>query len=294
MENNNIAKITIERIKELTNEGCFIGNDLAFFDRFEDIPFPLEPRRMNCVLAAICLKGRAQYTVDTKECTIGENDVIILSDGQVVSDFMLSSDCKGVVMMACENFMQDISKSIRETSSLFIYSKTHPVLHLNKQESKSFLEIYKLAKAKVTEKNHHFQREIVCTLLGALVYDIGNDIRRNQQEQTTFKQSRGEMIFSKFLKLVEQNFKQIRRVGWYANELGITPKYLSETVKKVSKETPNSWIDSYVTTELRLLLKNSSKNIKEIAKEMNFPNQSFLGKYFKDRTGMSPSDYRRS
>lgn len=294
MERNSIAKLTIKRIKEITNISTFIGDDLLLFDRLEDLPFPLEPRKMNCVLVGMCLKGRAQYTVDTKECVISENDILILSDGQVVSDYMLSHDFKGIAMLASENFMQDISRGVNKISSLFIYMKTHPVLHLEQQNANSFLDIYRMTQKKVIDVNHRFRREIVCSLLGALIYDMGNYIWYNQQDQTNFKQSRGEKIFSDFIKLVEQNFREIRRVGWYAEQLKITPKYLSETVKKVSRETPNSWIDSYVTTELRVQLKNSAKNIKEIAKDMNFPNQSFLGKYFKDRTGMSPSSYRKS
>lgn len=294
MERNSIAKLTIKRIKEITNISTFIGDDLLLFDRLEDLPFPLEPRKMSCVLVGMCLKGRAQYTVDTKECVISENDLLILSDGQVVSDYMLSHDFKGIAMLASENFMQDISRGVNIISSLFIYTKTHPVLHLEQQNANSFLDIYRMTHKKVIDVNHRFRREIVCSLLGALIYDMGNYIWYNQQDQTNFKQSRGEKIFSDFIKLVEQNFREIRRVGWYAEQLKITPKYLSETVKKVSRETPNSWIDSYVTTELRVQLKNSAKNIKEIAKDMNFPNQSFLGKYFKDRTGMSPSSYRKS
>ena len=69
--------------------------------------------------------------------------------------------------------------------------------------------------------------------------------------------------------------------------------YLSETVKQVSRLTPNEWIDNYVILEIRVLLKNSTRSIKEIAMEMNFPNQSFLGKFFKERVGMSPSEYRK-
>ena len=83
-------------------------------------------------------------------------------------------------------------------------------------------------------------------------------------------------------------------MGWYASQLNISPKYLSEVVKQVSKRTPNDWIDHYVVLELRVLLKNSTKNIKEITEELHFPNQSFLGKYFKEHVGMSPSEYRRS
>lgn len=294
MFDKNIAEVTIQHIKSLTGECCFIDNDLMLFDRFEDLPLPLEPRKMNCLLVALCLRGRAQYTVDTKECVIQENDMIILSEGQVISDYMLSRDCRGIAILASENFLQDTARGIHEMSSLFIFAKTHPVLQLMNKEAKSFHEFYKMTKRKVDDKNHHFRRETVCAMLGALIYDMGNYIWRNQQANTSLRISRGEQIFTDFIKLVEQNYHQIRRVSWYADKLCITPKYLSETVKSISKETPNSWIDSYVTKELRLLLKNSSKSIKEIAIEMNFPNQSFLGKYFKDRTGMSPSDYRRS
>ena len=44
---------------------------------------------------------------------------------------------------------------------------------------------------------------------------------------------------------------------------------------------------------MRVLLKNTTKSIKEITEYMNFPNQSFLGKYFKEHVGMSPSEYRK-
>jgi AraC-like DNA-binding protein len=73
----------------------------------------------------------------------------------------------------------------------------------------------------------------------------------------------------------------------------ISPKYLSETIKQISRRTPNEWIDNYVTLEIRVLLRNSTKSIKEIAQDLNFPNQSFLGKYFKEHVGMSPSEYRK-
>jgi len=94
--------------------------------------------------------------------------------------------------------------------------------------------------------------------------------------------------------LVKDNYRKERRVSWYGEQLCITPKYLSETVKQVSHRTPNEWIDHYVTLEIRVLLKNTTMNIKEIAEELSFPNQSFLGKYFKEHVGMSPSKYRRS
>ena len=107
------------------------------------------------------------------------------------------------------------------------------------------------------------------------------------------KQSRSDVIFARFIALLQENFRKERRVSWYAKQLDITAKYLSEVVKHASLRTPNEWIDSYVVLEIRVLLKNSPKSIKEITEELNFPNQSFLGKYFKEHVGVSPSEYRK-
>ena len=82
-------------------------------------------------------------------------------------------------------------------------------------------------------------------------------------------------------------------MAWYAQQQGITPKYLSEMVKQVSRRTPNEWIDRYVVLEMRVLLKNSTMSIKGISEYLNFPNQSFFGKYFKEHVGMSPFAYRK-
>jgi AraC-like DNA-binding protein len=125
-----------------------------------------------------------------------------------------------------------------------------------------------------------------------MFYDLSNVIYQFQQIGIQPKK-RAEDIFTRFIKLVENNCRTERRVAWYASQLGITPKYLSEIVKKVSQRTPNSWIDNYVVLELRVMMKSTTKSIKQIAEEMNFPNQSFLGKYFKEHVGMSPSEYRR-
>ena len=64
--------------------------------------------------------------------------------------------------------------------------------------------------------------------------------------------------------------------------------------KQVSQRTPNEWIDHYVIVEMKVQLKNTMKSVKEIAQPMNFPNQSFMGKYFKQHTGLSPLKYRKS
>ena len=288
-----LTEINVAQAKSVYPNGSFIDNDILLFDSFTDVPLPTEPSRLQCLFLALCLEGKARYTVDTREQTVGVNDVIIVNEGQVAGDYLLSRDCNGIAIMLSPDFFQEAASGINDLSALFLFSRTHPVFHLPDEMVNSIKEYFHLMKKKVDTDSHHFRREVVGTLMKALIYDISDTIYRNQQGAAP-KQTRGEVIFTNFIKLVEQNFRMERRVSWYALQQGITPKYLSETVKAVSKRTPNEWIDNYVTMEIRVLLKNSNMSIKSIADILHFPNQSFLGKYFKEHVGMSPSQYRRS
>jgi AraC-like DNA-binding protein len=80
-------------------------------------------------------------------------------------------------------------------------------------------------------------------------------------------------------------------VSFYAEEMNLTPNYLSGLMKTYSGKTASEWIDEYVIIEAKTLLKFSGFNIQQVAYKLNFPNQSTFGKYFKRLTGMSPKSY---
>ena len=273
--------------------GSNIGEEILLIDEIATIPIPREPRRMRCLLLAMCLRGTAHYTVDSVRHTVEAGDLIIISQGRAVYDCHLSPDCRGIAIIIDYDFFKETIKSVHELSSLFLFARSHPVFRLPSERADFIGETFFRMKAKIDEPENHFRREMVQSLFLAMVYEMSNVIYK-VQAQNEECHTRAEEIFTQFLLLVEKNFREERRVGWYAEQLCISAKYLSETVKAVSKRTPNDWIDSYVTMELRMLLRNTQKTIKEITQELHFSNQSFLGKYFKEHTGKSPSEYRRS
>lgn len=256
-------------------------------------PIPVGARRMNFILITLCTDGEAHYTVDTQEQTVKKNDVIIISERHVVANYESSPDIAGICIIMSVRFFYETISNVGDISVMFLFSKNHPVVSLTQKEADTFKSYFYMLKDKLAETRNHFRRELARTLVLAMFYDMSNVIYRVQQNNNR-RHTRADIIFTRFIRMVEENFKHERRVGWYAEQLCITPKYLSETVKAVSQRTPNEWIDRYVTFEMRIQLRNSTKSIKEIAIDMNFPNQSFLGKYFKEHVGMSPSEYRRS
>lgn len=288
---NTITELTIANVKAIY-QGSFLNDDLVLIDELAKLPLPNTPRRTRCIILGLCLKGKAQYSVDTIDHTVRPNDAILINEGLVLDNYMLSPDFSGIGIMMSYDFFHEIVKGIHELSSLFLFSRTHPVFTLNNTEVKNIDFYFRALKYKVNEEDHHFRTDVVRSLMMTMIYDISNAIYRLQQINDK-RQTRAESIFASFIRLVEENFRTERRVSWYGEQLCITPKYLSETVKQVSRRTPNEWIDNYVVLEVRVLLKNSTMSIKEIAQYLHFPNQSFLGKYFKEHVGMSPSEYRK-
>lgn len=292
MHHNNIKSSELRNTKSWGN-AKYIEDDIIIVDDISTALIPKDPRRMNFLILALCTEGEATYTLDTQEMRIQKNDVLLILDRHVVSNFTASKDLKALCIIISVKFFFESIRNVGDVSSLLLLSRNFPVIKLAQEETETFQSYFYLLKTKAADKQNKFRRKLVSTLILAMFYDLSNVVQR-MLNTDSMRQTRAEIIFTKFIKLLEGNFKQERRVGWYAEQLCITPKYLSETIKNVSRRTPNEWIDNYVTTEMRIQLRNSTKSIKEIAEEMNFANQSFLGKYFKEHVGISPSEYRKN
>lgn len=288
---NKIIETDFEKAKKWVS-GEFIEDDLLLLDRLAEAPFPSEPRRMNFILIGLCTHGRVQYRMDTVEHLVSPGEIIVVSERHVIDNYMASPDLQGLCMMISVPFFKEIIKSVSDVSSLFLFTRNHPVMQLTHREVQVFHDYFYVIRKRIGETDNHFRRDLIRTLMLAMFYDLSNIIYRSQQAVGR-RQTRADDIFTRFIKMVEENCRRERRVSWYAEQLCITPKYLSETVKSVSMRTPNEWIDNYVTLEVRVMLKNTTKTIKQIAEELSFPNQSFLGKYFKEHVGMSPSQYKK-
>lgn len=291
MVNKNIIDTTLEQAREW-GHALFLADGLVMTDQIAHASISKEPQRMNFILMALCRKGQATYNIDTRQQTVQPGDLLFISERHIVDNYMASSDFECLCIMLSTQFYHGFVQNVKNVSSLLLFSMNNPVVSLTPQEILTYENYFQTIRRKMADENHHYRTEVVQALLLAMFYDMSGVIYRIEQSSAK-KQSRSDVLFARFIALLQEHFRKERRVSWYAKQLDITAKYLSEVVKHVSLRTPNEWIDSYVVLEIRVLLKNSPKSIKEITEELNFPNQSFLGKYFKEHVGVSPSEYRK-
>lgn len=288
-----IKDLNLDRIRE-KSEVPSIGDDLLVFKDVKSIPQLDEPRRMNCLVVAVCTKGKGGYVLNQKEHTITPGDALILTDGQIVDKIWMSDDIEGIALLISNAFIFEILKDIRNLSILFLLTRNHPVFPMQEDEIRVAHEYFNMICERVTRKDYTLRKDVLRLLIVTMIYDLGSVFYRVMETTDNHNyDTKSEKIFVEFIQLVEKYCRKERRVSWYAQQLKLTPKYLSEIVSSVSKCSPNAWIDKYVTNEIRIMLRQTDMKICDIAKELNFPNQSFLGKYFRENVGISPIKYRK-
>jgi AraC-like DNA-binding protein len=291
VNSKNIIDASLKEARHWGN-ASYLEDGLVLTDRITDAPIPKDPTRLNFILMALCKKGRAQYSIDTRKQTVKPGDLLFVSERHIIDNYMATRDFECLCIMVSTDFYHDFVQNVKNVSSLLLFSMNNPVVSLTPMEIQTYSNYFQTIREKMANPQHHYRTDLVKALLLAMFYDMSNVIWRVEQTRATI-QSRSDDIFSRFIRLLEANFRTERRVKWYAEELCITPKHLYEVVKQVSKRTPNEWIENYVILEIRVLLRNTTKSIKQICDELHFPNQSFLGKYFKEHIGVSPSEYRK-
>lgn len=106
-----------------------------------------------------------------------------------------------------------------------------------------------------------------------------------------FVRSKKRTLYLQFLQLLSDYYQTYRDVGFYAEKLGITSKYLSSITSFYSGFPASVVIDHYVVFRVKVLLYDGELNVKKISEIFNFQSQSFFGRYFKRVTGLSPRDF---
>lgn len=269
-----------------------IADDFAIFDNIDQVPLFDFPTRMDCVMFAICTRGYVEIGINLERHTLRSQQLGVMRPDQILQLFHISDDFEGKFILMSRAFLEDARIDFKNALTMFLYFKENPFTDLTQNEADILMEYHAILKRKVRLENLEYRKVITQHILHALFYEV-NMFFSSHKSEPLQKQTRKEELFEQFMKTVAMYYKKERSVAFYADKLCLTPKYLSTTVKEVSGRLAGEWINQCVILEAKTLLKSTGKNIQQIAEELNFANQSFFGKYFKQHTGISPREYKK-
>ena len=257
----------------------------------------------------ICRKGKARLNVNYKDwelyegavITLFPNDVVELKiDGDFKSPETENGDCKSP--QTANNFQAEILKynpSLLREASLQLEQTVYSSLRKDRcrQDTPVVTNIingmFSLLKVYFDQSECTCISQLVLCQLKAFFIGFHEYLQRNPQYRPDeVKSYRVRELFNRFMMLLERDYKISRDVNYYAAQMNISSKYLTNIVSQVTGHTPKTIIDQYVILQLKMHLKRTTQSIKEMAWEFHFADVSFFCRYFKKHTGLTPQQIR--
>ncbi len=289
MTNANFNKLSVSEIRNKVVDPFYYSDDLviAYINRRNA---PLVATQFDGFVAMIVMQGTARVTLGTETYDLKPNMLVYIHSDCVLRRVECSHDAAAYLLAFSHKFISDVPVDISTSLPVYLRFGKSPCIELTDADVAEIRQLFGLIKTMLRSDKEIHKSNIIQTLFTTVFY-ILSDI--NQRRELRTKQGRCEVIFEQFTQLLQEHHKRERNVGFYAEQMNITPKYLSSVIKEISGKTAARWIDEYVILEAKTLLKYSGMSIQEIANALNFSTQSFFGKYFKQHTGYSPSRFKR-
>ena len=277
----------------------------------------------------ICRKGKARLNVNYKDwelyegavITLFPNDVVELRvDGDCKSPETENGDCKSLETengdcksletengdckspQTANSFQAEILKynpSLLREASLQLEQTVYSSLREDRcrQDTPVVTNIingmFGLLKVYFDQSECTCISQLVLCQLKAFFIGFHEYLQRNPQYRPDeVKSYRVRELFNRFMMLLERDYKISRDVNYYAEQMNISSKYLTNIVNQVTGHTPKTIIDQYVILQLKMHLKRTTQSIKEMAWEFHFADVSFFCRYFKKHTGLTPQQIR--
>lgn len=267
---------------------CCLEGEVKAFPKILCKPF-----LMNYVGLIVCEKGYFCFDVDKKKFTARAGETVFLSEGNNFSIGELSDDLRVSILFYHIDPIREILGS--SIVAMYLYTTLTPepcYVWTSGEESDLARYIALLGRHRKSAQNPFDNHECKLLLL-ALTYRLCSIYSRRIIEE---KNVAGHKIdtFVKLIRLIEKYYMQERGVAFYADKLCLSPKYLSALSKSVCGYTVQELVFRAIIRKSIFWLKNTNKSVQEISDDLNFPNASFFGTFFKKQTGLAPSYYRIS
>lgn len=176
--------------------------------------------------------GRMDFSMGGKPFTVNEGDLLVWQMSTDFTDIRYSDDFDAEMLLISSPFLALYNPEQVWATRGYLYIKSHPVFPLENGERVLIETDFRAFRLRIGTPMKLFREEIVGNMLRIFLFDLWNlysdEIERAQIDDITSRH------FLRFLMMVQQHCTEHREVAWYARELGLAPKYLSEISKAIT------------------------------------------------------------
>ena len=237
---------------------------------------------------SLCHKGSCKADFDMRPIEFKQHDIAVMLPDHIIGHGECSEDYSTTMIVIDREFFDQLTN--REAFSGYLKYKNHPNYHLNEEQYSQINTILATLRL-VIEIDHPKRIESLANLLDILFYAL-TDYRG--EESLDKNENRNTFLFNSFYDLLIENYQQHHEIAWYSEKLCLTPKYFSGVIRQITGKSAAQWINEVLVLHAkRLLYTRRDMNVQQIAYELGFKGNANFCRFFKDQTGLRPSEYRK-
>ncbi len=239
----------------------------------------------------LCYKGECTICFNDKEHILRKRDCAIFRARHQAHLTRISEDfeCK-VVYVSRETIEKSTPASnygMKGSLSLF----NEPVMHLTQEQQAILDNDFRQIEERLAHKDHLFHKELMYNKLQTMILDFF-DFHARLSGSEIIACSESELV-NRFITMLHNGaYIEHRDVAYYASELCVTPKYLSESCKSVSSYPATYWINRFTTLDISRQLRDQTKTLTQIAEHFGFSSLAYFSRYISKHLGESPTALR--
>ena len=288
-----ITELDLHDVPQMYHNLKYNDGEIFFADNITSIPGLMKQFKVNFIAYVMVTEGRLSLDLNGTTYHLDRNSSLFVDRKMVVDNVRHTEKFSCVICaMSTDMGFAFFNKSLLQS---IMHIMANPVIKMEQVEVDLMMKYYELLLFKMDHQEMNFGRETVRDIIRCFAYDLLSNINKHldhDQEGDMLRQ--GDRIYRRFMFLLAENSNVNRSVKSYADELCVSPKYLTSVCRKHSDCTASELIATAIVSRIKQLLLYSDLSIKEVAGKMGFDNLSFFGKYVKKHLGLSPNHYRHA
>ena len=265
---------------------CLVSN---IAQMMESLPMTV---LMDEYLIVLVLNGHAVISVENEEISIHSGQIFACCP-QVCLRQKMSEDIEIRGCAVSRDMAQQLLSETELNWSFLSSMGMYNLAQVDHRQKEIFCLYYDLLRNQLQAPSSPSQRLSLRHLYSSFIYEANHLFLSTDSPLPTRSYSSAEIHFERFVSLLEDPRQPLMNVSGYAERLNITPKYFSMICKMLVGKSAKVIITEETIKRAKILLRNQSLSIKQVADCLGFPNQSHFGTYFHRHMGCSPQQFRR-
>ncbi|WP_338159040.1 helix-turn-helix domain-containing protein [uncultured Phocaeicola sp.] len=252
------------------------------------------PLYFNCGVQILCVHGNGVISTGAQCFHLQEMSEIIFWDGSIMQLLHSSDDFQVRMVLYPKRVFLQAAVSLDTT--FFNYMREFPLYnHGQEKDAQSWEKVnlwLDMAKMLFTQPAGLFKERLELNFLQSMLMWIFSTIP-DTYVSVARSYTRKQLLFHRFMHLIHEYALREHQIGFYADRLCISSRYLNEITVEYSKgKTPKELIDEQLTVEIKVQLNKLDLSVEEVAGICCFPDSSYLSSFFKKHTGITPKEFR--